>query len=218
MRPDAIAVVLAGGRGRRLGDAVPPGGKARLPFAGETLLERTCRAIAGEIGRVVIVAAPGQPLPPLPPAAEVIHDRRADAGPLAAVADALEHVGAGPRTIFLCGCDVPLLQPGVIRLLLDTLVAPGVQWVVPHVHGHPQVLVSALVPGLLPRVRALQAAGGGSLRALAAALAGEPAGAVRFLPAAAFTTVDPTLASFLDVDTPADLAAALRLRIPPSPG
>lgn len=218
MRHDAIAVVLAGGRGRRLGEAAPPGGKARLPFAGATLLERTCRAISGAVGRLVVVAAPGQPLPDLPPAAELIRDRRADAGPLAAVADALEHIGAGPRAIFLCGCDVPLLQPGVVRLLLDALDAPGAQWVVPRVHGHPQVLVSALVPGLLPRVRALQAAGRGSLRALVDALEREGAGAVRFLPESAFAAVDPTLASFLDVDTPADLAAAMRRRIPPSPG
>ena len=64
---DAVGIVLAGGRSRRLRTAaLGPGGKAALIVAGESLLARICRLVAGVVPRVIVVAAEQQPLPVLP--------------------------------------------------------------------------------------------------------------------------------------------------------
>ncbi|MEZ4280640.1 MAG: 2-C-methyl-D-erythritol 4-phosphate cytidylyltransferase [Myxococcota bacterium] len=58
-RPIVAALVLAAGRGERLGAAVP---KAFVELEGQTLLERSIRALAatGRIERIVPVVSPGE--------------------------------------------------------------------------------------------------------------------------------------------------------------
>ena len=94
MPADVIAIVLAGGRSRRLGVAAPVGGKVALEVGGASMLDRVCRAVAGEAGRVIVVAAAEQPLPPISVSVEVIRDSRPAAGPLAAIHDGLVHAQA----------------------------------------------------------------------------------------------------------------------------
>jgi len=56
-------VVLAGGRSSRMGAP-----KAALDWHGSTLLRRTVSVVARAVtGPVLVVRAPGQPLPDLPP-------------------------------------------------------------------------------------------------------------------------------------------------------
>jgi len=65
-----------------------------------------------------VVAAQGQPLPPVPASVEVIHDWEPGRGPLAAVRDGLRYVLQGPgaavRFALLVACDLPWLSPGVV--------------------------------------------------------------------------------------------------------
>ena len=64
---DAVGIVLAGGRSRRLrAVGLGPGGKAALVIAGESLLGRMCRVVGGVVSRVIVVAAQAQPLTGLP--------------------------------------------------------------------------------------------------------------------------------------------------------
>ena len=80
------AVVLCGGQSRRMGQP-----KAWLQFGPERLLQRVVRLVGSGIGDgpIVVVAAPGQDCPPLPPSRD---DRsRRGLGPRAAP-------GAGRRT------------------------------------------------------------------------------------------------------------------------
>jgi molybdopterin-guanine dinucleotide biosynthesis protein A len=223
MHEDAVAIVLAGGASRRLAEAgLGPGGKAALVVAGETLVGRVCRTVAAEVPRVIVVAAPGQPLPDLPSGVEIVRDRTPLAGPLAGLRDGLRHVlragGAVPRVAFVTSCDVPLLRRSVVRLLVALAHGPAVRAVVPMVGGHPQVLVSAVAVDIVDTIESLLAAGDGSLRGLFAALAARAPESVLFVPADALAEADPGLESFLDIDDPGDLARFRARKIPPSRG
>jgi 2-C-methyl-D-erythritol 4-phosphate cytidylyltransferase len=59
---ETIAVILAAGRGERLGEDGPPEGKAFLPILGEPMLRWSARALDAcpEIASIVIVAPPGE--------------------------------------------------------------------------------------------------------------------------------------------------------------
>ena len=54
-------IVVCGGQSQRMGRP-----KAWLPFAGELMLPRILRLLGEAVGPLVVVAAPGQDLPPLP--------------------------------------------------------------------------------------------------------------------------------------------------------
>jgi molybdopterin-guanine dinucleotide biosynthesis protein A len=216
----AIGIVLAGGRSSRLAAAdVPPGGKAALDFGGQTFLERIVATVAAEVDHVIVVAAPGQPVPPLSVAVEIVRDSEPGAGPLAGLRDALAAASRrtpAARTAFVCGCDAPLVPPAVVRLLVGRGLATTADWVVPEFDGHPQVLLSAVAPNLAPRLAAYLATGRRDLRGLLATLEAEAPYRIERLPAADIARLDPTGDSLRDVDTPADLAQLLRRGIPPS--
>lgn len=215
---ETAAIVLAGGRGTRLGPlAAGSGGKATVAIGGEACLGRVCRAVAGIVPRVVVVAAAGQPLPPLPSGVAIVRDTIPDGGPLAGLCDGLAHLVAGPRPprrAFVCSCDVPLLAPAVVARLLAIARAERARFVVPVIAGHPQVLVSVIDCDLLPVLSAAAATGHGPRRVLDDLLAA--AARVRLVAADEFTDVDPDLRSFDDLDTPDDLARLESRGIPPS--
>lgn len=210
MPDEVIAIVPAGGRSRRMGTLVGPGGKAALEIAGESMLARVCRTLAGETGRVIVVAAAGQPLPALPAGVEITRDRRPAAGPLAAIHDGLAHAGPGPEVAVIAACDVPGITSEVVRVLVAAAREPGVRWVVPVVGSHPQVLVSALATNLADTIAEAVAAGRSSPRRLLADLLREQPASIRLLAQERLAAVDPALASFADVDNPGDLPAGAR--------
>lgn len=235
-----VGIVLAGGRATRLGAvATREGGKAALTLGGRTLLAAVVAALEPHVGRIVVVAAhhgmgvratAGSDAVAVGsrPDVETIHDTVADGGPLSALADALRHV-AGLRDAgdadeaaratglhaieaVVVSCDVPLVRPEVVGLLLERLRLSGARWVVPEVHGHPQVLVSAVRGDLLPAIERHLATGRRDLKGLLGTVAhADPTAVVRLDPAAV-ALVDPEFDSFRDIDTPDDLAA-LRARL-----
>ena len=215
------AIVLAGGAARRLGAGlVGAEGKAGLRLAGRTFLDAVTTAVSTRVGRVIVVAAPEQPLPPVAVPIEVVRDSTPGAGPLAGIRDGLAHAlatGQPPRAVVVASCDVPLLAPAVVRLLLDRLAASSARWVVPVVSGHPQLLVSAIAPELLGAIERHLAAGRRDLRGLLDELRRADPAAVAVLTEVEVAVADPDCLSFMDVDTPADLGAVHHRRIPPSP-
>ena len=218
MDDSAIGIVLAGGRASRMAGAAPEG-KAALRFtaAAETFLARICGTLQQELGRVVVVAAADRPLPPLPRGVTRIHDSAPDAGPLAAVRDGLVWAAAAvspPRVAVLCSCDVPLVKPAVVRLLVARLGTAA--WVVPRVAGHPQVLLSAMSLALLGPIEAYLSSGRRDPRGLLAAVSADDPARVRELDERDLAVVDPGLMSFRDVDTPQDLEQLRAEEIPPS--
>lgn len=216
----AVGIVLAGGRSSRLESVpLPAGGKASLAFAGGSFLGRVVAAVADAVDRVIVVAGPEQPLPPLAADVEIVRDTEAGGGPLAAVRDGLvaaARVTPTPRVAFVTSCDVPLLNAAVVRWLVARGLAPGAGWVVPHWEGHPQVLLSVVALDLLPAIEAHLAAGRRDLRGLLDAVeVAVPTRVVR-LAAAELAAVDPQAACACDVDTPDDLERLRRREIPPS--
>ncbi|MEV7395558.1 NTP transferase domain-containing protein [Aeromicrobium sp. NPDC092404] len=108
------AIVLAGGRGSRLGGV----DKAALEIEGETLLTRTLRAVSGA-GRVIVAGDPR----PLPAGTVLVREEPRFAGPAAAIGAAMTEVHA--PYVFLSGCDHPFLSDAV-DLLLDEASGDGV--------------------------------------------------------------------------------------------
>ena len=229
-RGDAMAIVLAGGSGRRLGSAAAgdkapvdrsPVDKAAVELAGRTLLDRVVTAVAGEVDGVIVVTAPGRPPPACRVPVEIVPDSRPGAGPLAGLADGLRHARQRQpacRRAIVVSCDLPLLRPALLGMLLDRVAEPGRRWVVPVVGGHPQPLVSALAIDCLAEVEARLATGAHDLRGLLADLRHTGPAAVLELGEDDLRRLDPGLDSFRDVDTPADLRAAVSRLQSASPG
>jgi len=219
-----VGILLAGGGSTRLGSAAAAtgGGKALLTFQGQTFVERVASALAADVVRTIVVAAPGQPLPPLGHAM-IVRDSTPGAGPLAGIRDGLRAALAGdqdaatlPRLAVVASCDVPLLSQEVIRLLIDSAAGSDALWTLPLVHGHRQVLVSVMRVELLPRIEAWLATGRRDLRGLSCEIAREDPRSVCEVTEEACQAVDPLLASFADIDTPADLERLQSQRYSPS--
>src|SRR5205809_2559240 len=70
-------IILAGGKSSRMGLA-----KATLPFGPELMLQRVVRLLGSVVQPIVVVAAPGQELPPLPHGLLIARDEREARGPL----------------------------------------------------------------------------------------------------------------------------------------
>ena len=213
-----VGIVLAGGGSTRLASvAATGGGKAWLTFHGQTFLELVVAAVAAETGPTIVVAAAGQRLPALD-GVRVVHDLTPGAGPLAGIRDGLravlavddaDHAGHAaaqpPRLAFVASCDVPLVRREVVRLLVAMAAESDALWTVPVVHGHRQVLVSVMRVELLSRIEAWLSTGRRDLRGLFEEMAQTDPRSVGEVTEEACKAVDPTLESFVDIDTPDEL-------------
>ena len=182
--------------------------KAALEWHGSTLLRRTASLLTRTVdGPVVVVRAPGQDLPPLPPGVEVVDDPVEGRGPLQGIAAGLAAVGDRAEVAFVCSTDLPFLHPAFVRRVLRDL-GPDLDVVLPVARGYPQPLAAAYRTALAPRVVALIAAGRMRpamlfedvrvLRRDDAALLADPA----------LAASDPALDSLLNVNEPDDYQEA----------
>src|SRR4051812_39688655 len=114
--PCVGGIVLCGGQSRRMGRP-----KAWLPFAGEVMLPRVVRLLRAAVEPVVVVAAPGQDLPPLPAEGALVRDEEKGRGPLQGLAAGLAALAGRADAAYLSSCDVPFLQPAFVRRLIDLL-------------------------------------------------------------------------------------------------
>src|SRR5258705_12870502 len=115
---NAGAIVLCGGKSTRMGSP-----KALLPFGPETMLQRVIRILADVVSPIVVVSAIDQQLPQLPPDAIVTRDEREGRGPLEGLGAGLKALPIDIECAYVTSCDVPLLEPGFVRQMLD--LAPG---------------------------------------------------------------------------------------------
>src|SRR5713226_6818959 len=103
----SAGIVLAGGRSSRMGTS-----KAALEWHGSTLLRRVTGVLARVVdGPVVVVRAPGQALPALPPQIDVVDDPREGLGPLQGLAAGLAATADRAEAAFACSTDLPFLHP-----------------------------------------------------------------------------------------------------------
>jgi len=169
------AVILAAGRGRRMG-----GPKAFLPFGDGTLLDAQLRALRCE-SRIAVVVAAGfwereSGLKPLPQGQVIlVPNPRVEEGPFISIQLGLAALGGDePAIVVPVDCPVALDAP---RLLVDA-ITPGCFWTAP-IHdgrkGHPILLTAAgqaaaLAPDAGPTLRDLLDATPGALATLDSAM------------------------------------------------
>lgn len=195
-RTDMAAIILAGGRARRLGTPKPA-----VRLNGETLLDRALRATSG---MAVVVVGPGELAPSVAshPAATVTREEPPFAGPAAAVAAGLDELArrmSHAGRVLVLACDLALASEAAAMLLAVSDRNPdGDGVVLTDPSAHRQWLCG------IYRAEALRASAD-RLRT-AGALPSAPArslfGGLRL-----HEVPDPGGLSD-DIDTPADLAAA----------
>src|SRR5579862_5291066 len=151
---ECAGIVLAGGRSTRMGAP-----KAALPWGGTTLLAHVCEVLAAALGaQVVVVRAPGQELPSLPAAVEVVEDAVEGRGPLQGIAAGLAAVAPRADAAYVSATDVPLLRPGFVRRVVGAL-DDETDVALPVVGGHHQPLAAAYRTSLVPLLESLLARG-----------------------------------------------------------
>ncbi|MGC8640463.1 MAG: molybdenum cofactor guanylyltransferase [Isosphaeraceae bacterium] len=106
------AVVLCGGESRRMGQP-----KAWLSFGPERMLQRVVRVASSVVDPLVVVAAPGQDLPPLPSSVIVARDPVRGRGPLQGLAAGLAALPGTIELAYATATDVPFLESAWIKRL-----------------------------------------------------------------------------------------------------
>jgi molybdenum cofactor guanylyltransferase len=190
-------IVLCGGRSSRMG--LP---KATLPFGPELMLQRVTRLLAEVVAPIVVVAAPGQQLPRLPPHIAIARDRREGRGPLEGLAAGLASLVGRADAAYVTSCDVPLLQPDFVRRVIQELGSHDVA--VPMIDGYHHTLAAVYRISVLPHIEALLAEG--RLRPFFLYQRVN----TRELAAADLCPVDPRQLSLLNINHPDDYLAALQ--------
>jgi molybdenum cofactor guanylyltransferase len=182
--------------------------KAALEWHGSTLLRRTAGIVSRAAdGPVVVVRAPGQDLPPLPPGTEVVDDPREGLGPVQGLAAGLAALAGRAEIAFVSSTDMPFLHPAFIRRVLRA-AQDGADVGLPVARGYPQPLAAAYRTALAPVAERLVA----EQRLRPAFLFSECAvtrldeAALRADPVLA--ALDPGLDSVVNVNEPADYQAA----------
>ena len=188
-------IVLCGGQSRRM--ARP---KAWLPFAGDFMLPHVVRRLSAAVDPVVVVAAPDQDVPPLPPGVAIVRDEEKGRGPLQGLAAGLAALRGRAEAAFLSSCDVPFLRAAFVRRLIELLADRTI--CVPHVGGYHHPLAA---------VYRLEAAA--AVKTLLAEDRLRPVFLfdtvpTRVVEAADLAEVDPTLESLRNLNTPEEYEAA----------
>jgi molybdopterin-guanine dinucleotide biosynthesis protein A len=143
--------VLAGGRSTRMGRP-----KANLEWHGSTLLHRVTGIVGrGVDGPVVVVRAPDQELPELPPGVRVVEDAAEGRGPLQGLAAGLAAVATDADLAYVSSTDVPLLHPAFVRAVAAAATKDDLDVALPVVHGFRHPLAAAYRTSLVEAVERL---------------------------------------------------------------
>jgi molybdopterin-guanine dinucleotide biosynthesis protein A len=192
MIEDCTAIILAGGDSQRMGRD-----KANLLLGDLTLLQHVSANMQQVFPSIVVSVRQPRLEINLPQ----VCDGQIDAGPLAGLAAGLGHVTT--LWAFVVACDMPFVEPAMVELLGQ--YRGQYQAVVPVVHGHPQPLAAFYAKSCLGAIRAHLAGGRkNSLRAVLEQLQ------IRYVGETELLKADPALCSFFDLDTPQDVAIAMR--------
>ena len=189
--------------------------KAWLDFGGEPLLARVVRTVGRACAPVIVVAAPGQDVPPLPPGVAIVRDPLEGRGPLQGIAAGLRALldspggSEGVDAAFVSSTDAPFLEPALIARLA-ALRGDYHDIAVPNMGDHFHPLTAVYACTCLPHIEALLAADRlrpfflfGRVRTVLcdnATLLADPD----------LAAADPALRSLENINTPDDYARALR--------
>jgi molybdenum cofactor guanylyltransferase len=129
--------------------------KATLPFGPELMLQRVVRLLSAAVDTedMVVVAAPSQCLPDLPPAVTVVRDSHEFRGPLQGLATGLGAIGNRFDAVYATACDVPLLVPAFVEQMFESLSDFDIAVPFDGQHYHP--LAAVYRPRVLPHIQSL---------------------------------------------------------------
>lgn len=190
--PGCSAAILAGGSSTRMGT-----NKALLEVGGRGMIDRTAGLLRRLVDDLFVVADDAGPYAGL--GLPIIPDVHPGRGAIGGIHAALRYAA---HPLVLCvACDMPHIGPGVIELLLSSTL-PDDDALVPRIGGRAEPLLA--VYGRNAGAGFERAILAGRLRVMDA-LDGLR---VRFIDEAALRVADAGLRSFVNVNTPGDLAAA----------
>lgn len=179
--------MLAGGAARRFG-----ADKTRALLAGRAVLEHALDAVSAVADDVVVVG-------PWAPPGWAHHDEPTPRqGPAAAVAFGMGLVSA--ELVLVVGGDHPIVVPALLELLVSRAATGSADAVVAVRAGRDEPLVACYRRSIGGVAARLVASGRRSMRAVLDEVE------VDRVPGSVWSTADPEGRSFMDVDTPEDLA------------
>lgn len=195
--PHMTGVLVAGGTSRRMGRD-----KRFLELGGQPLLQRALSVLQSLFDEVLVALA--EPLPQLTGQGyRVVTDLIPNCATLGGLYTGLSSA-SHPRVLAV-GCDMPFLNPAIIRRLAEygrqaDVVIPKLATGLQPMHA---VYSKACLPHLEQMARAQQFKVQG--------LAEVPGLTVKLIPEKDFLDVDPQLLSFFNINTPADFEFARKL-------
>lgn len=191
---NVTGVVLAGGKSRRMGED-----KRFLTVGEETLLMRTTSVMVQLFPEVLVIIA--QDSPPLMVSGCVVHrDLIADCGSLGGLYTGLAKA-TGDR-IFVVACDMPFLNPDMIRWFIGR--DPAADIVMARLPSGVQPLHALYGKRVLPVLERMAI----SRELKIQQIVSEPSLHTTFVSPSEWGEQDPLSLSFQNVNTPADLEAA----------
>jgi len=194
LQPDATGVILAGGKSRRMGED-----KRFLKVGESTLLERSVHVMSRVFSEVLVIIAQDSPALEVPGC--VVHrDLIPDCGSLGGLYTGLVQASRG--RIFVVACDMPFVNPDMIRWFLARdqeadIVMAQLETGLQPLHA---VYGTRALPYLRQRVEARQLK--------IQTVVSEPSLRVRIVLPSEWKDLDPESRSFQNVNSPADLQAA----------
>jgi molybdopterin-guanine dinucleotide biosynthesis protein A len=191
---NVTGVILAGGKSRRMGE------DKRFLMVGEaTLLARTVSVMAKLFPEVLIIIA--QDSSPLTVGGCTVHrDLIADCGSLGGLYTGLAQ--AANERVFAVACDMPFLNPDMIRWFVDR--DPAADIVMARLPTGLQPLHALYGKRALPVLERMATSHELKIQQIAS----EPSLRTTFVSPAEWGARDPLSRSFQNVNTPADLEAA----------
>lgn len=191
---DTTGAVLAGGLSLRFGSAKPA-----AAWRGKTLVETVADVLSGVFDSTLVVVKDPAPFLRLEaPGRRVVRDLRPEAHALGGVRSALAH--AGTERVFVCACDVPFLDAGLVRALAG--LGRGFDAVVPVWEGRLQPLCAVYARACAPAMDRLLARENPRVREIFGSVR------TRVVSEAEVRAFDPRGRSFTDLDTRAEYERA----------
>jgi molybdenum cofactor guanylyltransferase len=191
---DVAIAILAGGQSRRMGSE-----KSFISLQGKPMIEHVLdRVKTLRLPIMLITNSPDQYAKyELPMASDILPDQGSLGGLYTAI-----HFSRAEHTLCVA-CDMPFLNPALLEYLIEQL--PGWDAVVPRIGGFPEAIHAIYSKACLDPIRAQilkeQLRSSGIFDSIKTHYIEEPA----------IKTFDPDFRSFINVNTPDDLAAIQHL-------
>ena len=193
MITDVTAVLLAGGKGRRMGED-----KRFLHVGEDTLLGRSLAVLRSLFSNVLVVIA--QDSPPLQAEVPVVRDLVPDSGSLGGLYTGLQE--ASSDHVFAVACDMPFLDPKVVQYVVGLREDSDI--VMARLENGLQPMHALYSKRCLPVIEEMVRTRHLKIQEIVS----HPSLKVRLITEVELSRIDPGGRSFLNVNTPSDLEAA----------